>query len=143
MEDDGTGGDDDGGDDGTGGDDDGGPAAIDCVVSEGVTQTATTVTGTSGNDTIDCTNASGGKTITGGDGNDTITGTVFDDNIVGGEGNDTLTGGPGEDTIDGGPGENTITLSDQAPNPSPVSARAMALAPADNGRGSAGHPGRW
>ena len=36
-----------------------------CVVGLGVMQTATTVTGTTGNDTIDCTGASPGKTITG------------------------------------------------------------------------------
>jgi Ca2+-binding RTX toxin-like protein len=82
-----------------------------CVVGPGVTQTATTVTGTSADDTIDCTNASPGKTITGGDGNDTITGTAFNDNIDGGNGNDTITGGPGDDTIEGGNGNDTLTGS--------------------------------
>lgn len=85
--------------------------SVDCVVSAGVTQTATTVTGTSANDTIDCTNASPGKTITGGDGNDTITGTAFNDNIDGGNGNDTITGGPGDDRIEGGNGNDTLTGS--------------------------------
>ncbi len=85
---------------------------VPCVVSVGVTQTATTVTGTSADDTIDCTNASPGKTITGGDGNDTITGTAFNDTIDGGNGNDTITGGPGDDTIEGGNGNDTLTGSD-------------------------------
>lgn len=84
---------------------------VDCVVGPGVTQTATTVTGTSADDTIDCTNASPGKTITGGDGNDTITGTAFNDTINGGNGNDTITGGPGDDTIEGGNGNDTLTGS--------------------------------
>ena len=85
--------------------------SVDCVVGPGVTQTATTVTGTALNDTIDCTNASPDKTITGGDGNDTITGTAFNDTIDGGNGNDTITGGPGEDTIEGVNGNDTLTGS--------------------------------
>ena len=84
---------------------------VECVVSVGVTQTATTVTGTAADDTIDCTNASPGKTITGGDGNDTITGTAFGDVITGGNGNDTITGGPGDDVIEGGDGNDTLTGS--------------------------------
>jgi Ca2+-binding RTX toxin-like protein len=82
-----------------------------CVVSVGVTQTGTTVTGTSADDTIDCTNASPGKTINGLDGNDTITGTQFGDVINGGNGNDTVTGGPGDDVIEGGNGNDTLTGS--------------------------------
>src|SRR4028118_1445363 len=74
-----------------------------CVVGPGVTQTATTVTGSPGNDTIDCTNASPGKTITGGDGNDTITGTKFGDVINGGHGKDPGTGGAGARPRGGGP----------------------------------------
>ena len=84
---------------------------VECEVSVGVMQTETTVTGTSADDTIDCTNASPGKTITGGDGNDTITGTAFDDKITGGNGNDTITGGPGDDVIEGGNGNDTLTGS--------------------------------
>ena len=82
-------------------------------MSEGVTQTDTTVTGTSANDTIDCTNATFGKTIIGGGGNDTITGTAYDDTItVSGDGNNTVTGGPGNDTINAtGNGNNTLTGS--------------------------------
>jgi Ca2+-binding RTX toxin-like protein len=85
--------------------------SVECVVGPGVTQTATTVTGTAANDTIDCTNASPGKTIVGGDGNDTITGTAFNDTIDGGNGNDTITGGPGDDFIEGGNGNDTLTGS--------------------------------
>lgn len=85
--------------------------SVNCVVNDGVTQTANTVTGTSGDDTIDCTNASPGKTITGSDGNDTITGTAFNDTIDAGNGNDTVTGGPGDDVIEGGNGNDTLTGS--------------------------------
>jgi Ca2+-binding RTX toxin-like protein len=74
-------------------------AAVNCVVSTGVTQTDTTVTGTSGNDTIDCGGANPGKTINGNAGNDTITGTGFVDTINGDPGNDTLTGGVGNDAL--------------------------------------------
>ena len=84
-------------------------AAPGCVVSAGVTQTDTTVTGTSGNDTIDCTGAAPGKTIEGNDGNDTITGTAFDDTINGGAGNDTITGGDGNDTLTGSGGNDSLT----------------------------------
>lgn len=84
---------------------------VPCVVSIGVVQTATTVTGTSADDTIDCTNASPGKWILGFDGNDTITGTAFNDTIIGGNGNDTITGGPGIDYIEGNAGNDTLTGS--------------------------------
>jgi hemolysin type calcium-binding protein len=85
------------------------PSSVNCVVSAGVTQTATKVTGTGGDDTIDCTGASQGKTINGLDGNDTITGTAFNDTINGGNGNDSITGGAGNDTINGGNGNDTVT----------------------------------
>jgi len=77
-------------------------AAPGCVVSAGVTQNANTVTGTGGNDTIDCTSAERAKTITGGGGNG-------DDTLTGGAGSDTLTGGPGADTLSGGTGDDTLT----------------------------------
>ena len=82
---------------------------VPCVVSAGVTQTATTVTGTTADDTFDCTGASPGKTIDTFAGNDTITGTVFDDVINSGDGNDTVTGLDGDDTITAGDGNNTVT----------------------------------
>jgi Ca2+-binding RTX toxin-like protein len=86
-------------------------AAVPCVTGPGVTQTDTTVTGSPGNDTIDCGSASPGKTIVGNGGNDTITGTAYDDTISGGDGNDTITGGTGNDNIDGGLGIDTISGS--------------------------------
>jgi hypothetical protein len=94
------------------------PPFVPCVVTFGVTQTATTVIGTAGDDTIDCTGASPGKTIDGLGGNDTITGTQFGDTITGGDGNDTITGlggndilsgNAGNDTVSGGEGNDTIT----------------------------------
>jgi Ca2+-binding RTX toxin-like protein len=86
-------------------------AAINCVVGPGVTQTETTVTGSSGNDTIDCGGAEPGKTINGLGGDDTVTGTKFVDTINGGDGNDTLTGAIGDDLITGGLGNDTATGS--------------------------------
>jgi Ca2+-binding RTX toxin-like protein len=86
-------------------------AASNCVVGPNVTQTATSVTGSSGNDTIDCTSADPGKTINGNGGNDTITGTSFNDTIDGGSGDDTITGGLGDDGLSGGIGDDTITGS--------------------------------
>lgn len=87
-----------------------GPAQF-CVVSGGVTQTPNTVTGTAGDDTINCGTPAAfpGKTINGGSGNDTITGTRYGDKINGGNGNDTVTGGPGLDVIEGGNGNDTLT----------------------------------
>lgn len=82
---------------------------VPCVVSAGVTQTATTVTGTPADDTIDCSAASPGKTIDTFAGNDTITGTVFADVVTAGDGNDTVTGLAGDDVLSGGDGNNTIT----------------------------------
>ncbi|WP_410659261.1 calcium-binding protein [Amycolatopsis sp. lyj-112] len=86
-------------------------AAVNCVVGPGVTQTATVVTGSPGNDTIDCGGTNPAKTINGNGGNDTITGSDFDDTINGGDGNDTLTGGTGIDTLTGGLGVDTISGS--------------------------------
>ena len=86
-------------------------AAATCTIGPGVTQTDTTVTGSSGNDTIDCTDSDPGKTINGNGGNDTITGTAFNDTINGGDGNDTLTGGVGDDTLSGGIGMDTLNGS--------------------------------
>ncbi|WP_414944503.1 calcium-binding protein [Amycolatopsis sp. cmx-11-32] len=86
-------------------------AAVNCVVSAGVTQTSTVVTGSPGNDTIDCGGTNPAKTINGNGGNDTITGSDFDDTINGGDGNDTITGGTGNDTLNGGLGIDTISGS--------------------------------
>jgi len=86
-------------------------AAVNCVVGPGVTQTDTVVTGSPGNDTIDCGGTNPAKTINGNGGNDTITGSDFDDTINGGDGNDTLTGGTGNDNLTGGLGIDTISGS--------------------------------
>lgn len=86
-------------------------AAISCVVGPGVTQTETTVTGSGGNDTIDCGGSEPGKIINGLGGDDTVTGTRFVDTINGGDGNDTLTGAIGNDLITGGLGNDTGTGS--------------------------------
>ena len=83
-------------------------AAAGCIVSLGVTQTATTVTGTSGDDTIDCSGATSGKMISGYGGNDSITGTSFDDVITGGGGDDTLMGGSGNDFVQGSVGNDSL-----------------------------------
>ncbi len=88
------------------------PPFIPCVVSVGVTQTVSTVTGTPADDTIDCSAASPGKSIDGLAGNDTITATQFADSVIGGEGNDTITGLGGDDTLSGGTGNDTISGGD-------------------------------
>ncbi len=94
----------------------GGPAVaqvvpVTCVTSTGVTQSTSTVTGTSANDTIDCGRSNAGKKIIGNGGNDTITGTAFVDIINGDGGNDTITGAIGDDVLSGGIGNDTITGS--------------------------------
>ncbi|QQQ74172.1 hypothetical protein IOD16_23480 [Saccharothrix sp. 6-C] len=86
-------------------------AAVPCTIGPGVTQTDTTVLGSGGNDTIDCTSANPGKTVYGNGGNDTVTGTAYADTINGGDGNDTLTGGVGNDTLNGGLGTDTLNGS--------------------------------
>lgn len=80
-----------------------------CVAGPGVSQTETTVTGSGGDDTIDCGGTSPAKTINGNGGNDTITGNNFDATINGGDGNDTITAGTGTDAITGGDGNDTLT----------------------------------
>jgi hypothetical protein len=87
-------------------------AAVPCVVGPGVTQTDTTVTGSNGDDTIDCGGTNPAKTINGNGGDDTITGSDLDDTINGGDGNDTLTGGTGADSLNGGLGIDTISGSE-------------------------------
>jgi Ca2+-binding RTX toxin-like protein len=87
-------------------------AATFCAVSSGVTQTATSVTGTAGNDLIDCSMADAGKVIDGRHGADTITGTAFRDIIDSGDGGDSVTGSAGDDTLTGNEGNDTLTGSD-------------------------------
>lgn len=82
---------------------------VNCNVSPGVTQTATTVTGTDRGDTIQCINASPGKTIFGGGGDDFLVGTLNNaDTINGGSGSDTLFGLGGNDTLNGNSGNDAL-----------------------------------
>ena len=77
-----------------------------------------TITGTSGDDTISAGN--GVDTIYGGDGNDTLSGgngvdSLYgeggNDNLTGDNGSDNLTGGAGDDLIDGSGGHDTAYYS--------------------------------
>jgi hypothetical protein len=71
-------------------------AAVNCVVSPGVTQTDTVVTGSPGN--------GGNDTITGGLGIDTISGSAGNDTLAGASNDgsqDSLNGGDGIDTCQG------------------------------------------
>jgi hypothetical protein len=70
-----------------------------CSVSPGVVQTTDTVTGTGGDDVIDCSSAGHGHTIIGNAGDDTITGSSSADVIVPGDGVDTVAGGGGVDVV--------------------------------------------
>src|SRR3990172_9448438 len=79
-----------------------------CTVSAGVTQTATTVTGTVGADNIDCSGAGHGHTIDGLGGDDNIIGSNFPDTIKGNMGADTIQGYAGTDSLDGGPGDDLL-----------------------------------
>lgn len=62
------------------------------------------ISGTSGNDRIDCSNAPKQQAIFGGSGNDTIIGSRFNDGIRGQQGNDTISGGGGNDFLIGNAG---------------------------------------
>lgn len=73
-----------------------------------------TVTGSSGNDSLNGTSGAdlisglaGNDTLNGGDGNDVIFGGSGNDSLYGGNGNDTLDGGTGADRIEGGSGTDT------------------------------------
>jgi Ca2+-binding RTX toxin-like protein len=76
-----------------------------------VTDTACTVMGTSGSDSLTGTSGrdvicglGGNDTLRGDGGRDLIKGGAGDDLMKGGSGRDTLKGGPGPDTANGGPG---------------------------------------
>lgn len=75
--------------------------------------TATTITGSAGDDTLLDNNAAAtAVSIHGGAGNDTITSTgQQNDTLRGGEGNDSITGATGNDDIDGGAGNDLITFA--------------------------------
>jgi len=80
--------------------------AVDCPA--GPPGHSNNVTGTSGNDIIDCTGVEGNLTISGGDGHDDITGGNGNDTLIGGNGNDKLNGGPGNDKLRGGDGDDEM-----------------------------------
>ena len=70
------------------------------------------LTGSSGDDTIDAsglTAATAVVTLDGGAGNDSLRGTTGNDSILGGDGNDTLRGGAGNDTLDAGNGNDGLS----------------------------------
>ncbi|GAB6041680.1 hypothetical protein JCM17961_23550 [Endothiovibrio diazotrophicus] len=73
-----------------------------------IDETARTLAGTEGNDTLTgWSNA--GHPIRGEGGNDILTGASGSDALYGGEGDDTLDGRSGNDTLDGGDGNDTLT----------------------------------
>jgi Ca2+-binding RTX toxin-like protein len=75
---------------------------------------AVSLTGTTGNDTLDFTNVAitGMAQFLAGAGNDIITGSAAADNMFGEAGNDTLNGGAGNDTLSGGDGIDTLNGGD-------------------------------
>lgn len=100
-----------------------------CQLSPGVKHKGSVITGTAGNDIIDCgsngfahtinalggddqiATASGNDIINGGDGDDFIFGGPGNDIINGGTGNDSVVGDQGADTCDGGPDFDTIVTA--------------------------------
>jgi Ca2+-binding RTX toxin-like protein len=62
------------------------------------------VTGTKGNDYIDCSAADKAVVVQGGWGNDWLWGSDYNDTLQGGWGNDYLFGGDGSDLLEGGKG---------------------------------------
>ena len=64
--------------------------------------TSLSVTGTSGDDTADCSGVTIPITFSGGDGDDTFVGGLANDHMVGGNGDDDLDGRGGVDTAIGG-----------------------------------------
>ncbi|MBF9152122.1 beta strand repeat-containing protein [Novosphingobium jiangmenense] len=66
------------------------------------------VAATSANQTIDGANGNTADTLYGGGGNDTINGLNANDTLYGGSGNDTLNGGAQNDTLYGGSGNDTL-----------------------------------
>ncbi len=66
---------------------------------------ATTVQGTTGDDTLDYGSATTNHQVTGFDGDDDITTGSGEDVLLGGDGDDTLDGGTGEDVLIGGDGD--------------------------------------
>ena len=69
-----------------------------------------TITGTSGDDTL--TGTSSTDKISGGAGNDNLSGGSGNDKLDGGSGNDRLSGGDGNDKLDGGSGNDRLSGGD-------------------------------
>ncbi|MGH2768866.1 MAG: calcium-binding protein [Actinomycetota bacterium] len=82
--------------------------AASCDVSSGVTQVGPSVTGTPGDDVIDCSDATTPHLIFGGPGDDDIFGSEAGDTIDAGDGDDNVDGFLGNDTILGGPGDDVL-----------------------------------
>ncbi|MEV8636053.1 hypothetical protein AB0395_30800 [Streptosporangium sp. NPDC051023] len=85
------------------------------IVVNGVAVPTCTITGTSGDDTLNGTNGDdvicglgGNDTINGGNGNDIISAGGGDDIVDGGNGTDTLYGDYGDDAMGGGNGADTL-----------------------------------
>jgi Hint domain/RTX calcium-binding nonapeptide repeat (4 copies) len=74
--------------------------------ANGLTGNSTTVTGTSGNDSLNA--GAHGDTVLGLGGNDTLTGASGNDAVFGGDGNDQILGASGNDVLDGGAGNDVI-----------------------------------
>jgi Ca2+-binding RTX toxin-like protein len=69
---------------------------------------AVLVDGNAGNDLIDASASSSGKTLSGGNGNDTLLGGGAADYLAGGDGDDSLLGGGGNDQLLGGDGNDFL-----------------------------------
>lgn len=75
-----------------------------------VANTATTITGSAGADTLRG-NGTVGSNIAAGAGNDTVFGGTGNDTILGEAGNDVITIGTGIDSVDGGAGNDRVTVA--------------------------------
>lgn len=85
-----------------------GLAVLGALAASGATFAGTLVQGTSANDTIDLSTATGPFDVYGLGGYDQIIGSSADDLIDGGAGNDVLRGGPGADTVVGGANDDQL-----------------------------------
>ncbi len=72
--------------------------------------TANTITGTAGNDTLP--GLDGDDTIDGQAGNDSLEGGTGDDSLIGGDGNDNLLGDAGDDSMAGGLGDDVFVVTE-------------------------------
>lgn len=70
------------------------------------------LTGGSGDNSLNASNFGGSVTLVGGDGKDTLTGSAFNDSILGQGGNDLIDGKAGDDQIKAGDGDDTAAGGD-------------------------------